>query len=162
MTQTDDYRFHKATVEDLDMLAQWQSHPHVSAWWGSDHPFDEGKLKDPLVARWIVTANERPFAFMQDYSVHGWNDHHFFRLPKGSRGIDQFIGDPAMIGIGHGSAFIAARIQVLFEQGAPVIVTDPHPENARAIAVYKKLGFEAFGAPQATKWGLILPMRVSH
>ncbi|GGD74989.1 hypothetical protein [Rhizobium anhuiense] len=28
-----------------------------------------------------------------------------------------------------------------------MIATDPHPGNERAIAVYKKLGFEPFGPP---------------
>lgn len=103
--------------------------------------------------------DERPFAFMQDYTVHGWENHHFAKLPKGSRGIDQYIGDPDMIGVGHGSAFIGARVQTLFDEGAPVIATDPHPDNKRAIAVYRKLGFGPFGPPQETQWGLILPMR---
>ncbi len=63
-----------------------------------------------------------------------------------------------MIGIGHGSAFIRDRIQALFDGGAPVVATDPHPDNARAIAVYKKLGFEPSGPAEQTGWGLILPM----
>jgi aminoglycoside 6'-N-acetyltransferase len=142
------------------MLEVWQSRKHVREWWGTGQSYDEADLADPLVARWIVSIAERPFAFMQDYSVHGWEDHHFANLPAGSRGIDQYIGDPEMIGSGHGSAFIATRMQILFAQGAPVIATDPHPDNARAIAVYKKLGFEPSGSPQETKWGLILPMLV--
>jgi len=80
------------------------------------------------------------------------------KLPKGSRGIDQYIGDPEMVGVGHGSAFIGARMQVLFDAGAPVIATDPHPENKRAISVYRKLGFEPVGPAEETQWGLILPM----
>ncbi|ASJ63829.1 GNAT family N-acetyltransferase (plasmid) [Sinorhizobium meliloti] len=68
------------------------------------------------------------------------------------------MGDPEMIGLGHGSAFIGARMRALFDAGVPVIATDPHPANERAIAVYKKLGFEPFGAPLETQWGLILPM----
>ena len=63
-----------------------------------------------------------------------------------------------MIGVGHGSGFIGARMQALFSEGAPVIATDPHPENGRAIAAYRKLGFEPLGPPQEIKWGLILPM----
>nr|WP_321484480.1 GNAT family N-acetyltransferase [uncultured Cohaesibacter sp.] len=95
---------------------------------------------------------------MQDYSVLGWEDHHFAGLPKGSRGIDQYIGAPELVGVGHGSAFIRMRMQALFDQGAPVIATDPHPNNGRAIAVYKKLGFKASGSPRKTQWGLIVPM----
>ena len=49
-------------------------------------------------------------------------------------------------------------MRVLFEEGAPVVATDPHPDNARAIAVYRRLGFTPQGASQLTRWGLILPM----
>lgn len=158
MIPTKQYSFRKATLDDLDLLMAWQSRPHVREWWGSDEPYDKDELADPRVARWIVSTVERPFAFMQDYTVHGWKNHHFAKLPKGSRGFDQYIGDPKMTGLGHGSAFIGARMRVLFDEGAPVIATDPHPDNKRAIAVYTKLGFKVSGSPQETEWGLILPM----
>lgn len=145
-------------MDDLDLLMKWQARPHVRAWWGSGEPYDQERISDPRVSRWIVSTNNSPFAFMQDYTVHGWEDHHFAKLPKGSRGIDQYVGDPDMIGVGHGSAFIGARMRAVFDEGAPIIATDPHPDNKRAISVYKKLGFEPFGPPQETRWGLILPM----
>lgn len=162
MIATNHYEFRKAALDDLDLLKVWQSNPHVLEWWDSGEPYSEADLADPRVVRRIISIAERPFAFMQDYTVHGWDDHHFVSLPKGSRGIDQYIGDPEMIGIGHGSAFIEMRIRALFEEGAPVIATDPHPHNKRAIAVYKKLGFKPSGPPQETKWGLILPMQMSR
>jgi aminoglycoside 6'-N-acetyltransferase len=158
MMTPNQYSFRKVTLDDLNMLTGWRSNAHVREWWDSDEPYDEADLADPRVTRWIVSNAGRPFAFMQDYAVHGWEEHHFAHLPKGSRGIDQFIGDPEMIGVGHGSAFITMRMQALFDRGTPVIATDPHPKNSRAIAVYKKLGFEPFGPPQKTQWGLILPM----
>lgn len=152
------YDFRQVTIDDLDLLMQWQAHPHVRRWWDSDEPYDRDDLSDPRVSRWIVSVDGRPFAFMQDYTVHGWDDHHFAGLPEGARGIDQYIGEPDMIGVGHGSAFIAARMQILFDAGAPVIATDPHPDNKRAISVYTKLGFEPSGPPRQTRWGVILPM----
>ena len=153
------YSFHPLQRTDLTRLRQWQAQPHVSAWWGSDPDDDDAVRRDPRVDRFIVQADGTPFAFMQDYSVHGWPDHHFAALPPGSRGIDQYIGDPAMIGQGHGPAFIATRVAALFAAGAPVIATDPHPDNTRAIAAYKKVGFTAFAPPRETPWGLILPMK---
>lgn len=158
MITTRHYRFRQATLDDLALLKAWQTTPHVSRWWGLDPPFDAESLADPRVARWIVSQAAHPFAFMQDYSVHGWEDHHFSHLPKGARGIDQYIGDPEMIGLGHGPAFIGTRLRALFGAGAPVIATDPHPNNDRAIAAYKKLGFKTSGPPQKTKWGVIVPM----
>ena len=158
MTATSHYSFRKATLDDLDLINSWQSNPHVREWWDSDDPYDAEDIVDTRVESWIVSNAKRPFAFMQDYSVHGWESHHFEKLPNGSRGIDQYIGDPEMVGVGHGTAFIRLRMKALFDSGVPVIATDPHPYNARAIAVYKKLGFEPYGSPQKTRWGLILPM----
>lgn len=153
-----DYAFRPVEMNDLALLRSWQSLPHVQEWWGDDEPFDEEGLRDTRVSRWIVELNGKHFAYMQDYSVHGWGEHHFGHLPSGSRGIDQYIGDPAMIGCGHGSAFIRQRMHELFTAGVPVIATDPHPANTRAIAVYSKLGFRVTGAERVTPWGLILPM----
>lgn len=145
-------------MNDLPLLRTWQSLPHVRAWWGSDQPFDEEELRDTRVSRWIVELNGEPFAYMQDYSVHGWEKHHFGHLPPGSRGIDQYIGEPAMIGCGHGPAFIRQRMHQLFAAGAPVIAVDPHPANIRAVAIYRKLGFRIAGVERETPWGVILPM----
>lgn len=158
MTVAKKHDFRKVSMDDLSLLSEWRAQPHVREWWGSDKPYDQEEISDPRVSRYIVSAEGRPFAFMQDYSVHGWEDHHFAHLPKGARGIDQYIGDPKMIGVGHGTAFIGARMSVLFDGGAPVIATDPHPDNERAIAVYRKLGFEPSGQPEETQWGRILPM----
>jgi aminoglycoside 6'-N-acetyltransferase len=158
MMAANQYAFRRATPDDRDLLVEWQSRPHVRDWWEADEPCQVEDLADLRVAQWIVSSFGRPFAFMQDYTVHGWQDHHFSDLPTGSRGIDQYIGQPDMIGIGHGSAIIGIRMQALFDQGAPVIATDPHPDNGRAIAVYRKLGFEPFGPSRKTEWGLVLPM----
>ena len=152
------YLFRPAAWGDLPQLRTWQSLPHVRQWWDDDEPFDEEELRDSRVARWIVGLNGKPFAYMQDYSVHGWDQHHFEHLPPGTRGIDQYIGEPAMIGRGHGTAFIRQRMHELFGAGVPVIAVDPHPANTRAIAVYEKLGFRIAGAEQETPWGVILPM----
>lgn len=65
-----------------------------------------------------------------------------------------------MIGLGHGSGLMAQRMRSLFAEGAPTIAVDPHPDNALAIAAYRRVGFEVFGPPRGTKWGRILPMRV--
>ena len=155
------YRFRPVTPDDLDMLRSWRREPHVAAWWSEED--DENDYRaDPRVDMRIVEADGRPFAFMQDYDVHGWAGHHFGHLPAGSRGTDQLIGDPAMLGRGHGTAFIAQRMAQLFAAGAPVLAVDPHPDNARAIAAYRKVGFRVAGVPRETEWGLILPMEAAR
>jgi aminoglycoside 6'-N-acetyltransferase len=156
------YAFHRATLDDLPMLRQWLAVPEVAAWWSTDDPFDAADLANPHFAPWIVWLNGTPFAYMQDYAVHAWPNHHFAHLPPGSRGIDQFIGRPGMLGRGHGTGFIRERVGALFAAGAPVMATDPHPDNARAIAAYGKVGFAVTGAPRDTEWGRILPMELAR
>ena len=78
------------------------------------------------VCQWIVSLGHQPFAYMQDYAVHGWGSHPFDHLHIRSRGIDQFIGLPDLMGNRHGPAFIRQRMQALFDQGVPVVATDPH------------------------------------
>ncbi|MEM9342584.1 MAG: GNAT family N-acetyltransferase [Pseudomonadota bacterium] len=152
----DPYDFRPVTAGDLALLNSWIARPHVAEWW--EEGFDIDDLRDPRVTHWLVTHNDQPFAFMQDYTPHGWEDHPFGYLPAGARGVDQFIGEAAMLGQGHGSGFIAQRVRALFAAGAPVVATDPHPDNARAIAAYRKAGFQVSGEDRDTQWGRIRPM----
>ena len=156
------YTFRKMTPADFDLMSKWRSRPHVREWWGSDAPCSYKELEDVRVERWIVSVGHRPIGYIQDYTVHGWENHHFLALPPGSRGIDQFIGEPDMIGKGHGPAFISEHLIRLFSEGAAVVATDPHPENTRAIAAYQKVGFAAFARPCQTAWGPILPMKIER
>lgn len=162
MDANDPYSCRRATAADMPILHEWQRLPHVSAWWDADDLIDEDDLADPRVVQWVVLLSGQPFAFIQDYTVHGWADHPFAHLPQGSRGIDQFIGPPNMVGVGHGPAFITHRVEALFNAGAPIIATDPHPDNARAIAAYRKVGFQIAGPPRETEWGLIRPMHLAR
>ena len=152
------YSFRPVAIDDFAMLEAWKREPHVAEWWDGDPPHTIDGLRDPRVAMWIVDVDSVPFAFMQDYDVHGWDGHHFAYLPPGSRGLDQFIGDPAMIGRGHGSAIVEQRMAELFAGGAPALAVDPHPDNARAIAACRRVGFAIVGEPRESEWGLFLPM----
>jgi aminoglycoside 6'-N-acetyltransferase len=137
---------------------RWRRTPDVRAWWGhAEAGVDEDDLANPHIAQWIVSYDGRPFAFIQDYDPHTWPGHHFGDLPSGSRGIDQFIGEPGMLGLGHGSAFIRAHADRLLKAGAPAIGTDPHPRNTRAIRAYEKARFVQ-GEVRQTAWSLSLLM----
>lgn len=159
MTGVTAYRFQAVQAADLPMLNAWLKRPHVVRWCGPDATLDQDDLADNRAALWIVSLDDRPFAFMQDYDVHGWPDHHFGTLPDGSRGIDQYIAEPTLVAKGHGTAFIRQRLADLFADGAPAVGTDPHPDNAAAIAAYRKAGFRVTGGPVQTPWGLSLLMR---
>jgi aminoglycoside 6'-N-acetyltransferase len=158
MTVAARFALRPATLAHLELLRCWQGEHHVRASWDDEDPYDDTDVADPRLNRWIVSFDARPFAYMQDYAVHGWGNHPFDHLPAGSRGVDQFIGPPDMIGKGHGRAFIRQRVQAMFAQGVPVVATDPHPDNQRAIAAYERVGFRVAGPARDTHWGRILPM----
>jgi aminoglycoside 6'-N-acetyltransferase len=107
---------------------------------------------------WIVEHNRHAFAYAQDYDPHAWANHPFAYLPASARGIDQYIGEPDMLGLGHGSAFVRAHVERLFADGAIVVGTDPNPSNARAIRAYEKAGFSIASGPVETRWGCAVLM----
>jgi aminoglycoside 6'-N-acetyltransferase len=149
-----DYDFRPVTTSDLPVLARWRASPEVVRWWGPPEDEDAAEtLADPRVAMWIVSHHGRPFAYAQDYSPHDWDAHPFAHLPIGSRGVDQYIGEPDLLDRGHGSAFVRAHCDRLFAAGAPAIGTDPHPDNLRAIRAYEKAGFHIASPPTDTPWG---------
>jgi aminoglycoside 6'-N-acetyltransferase len=155
----DGYVFRRVEEGDLPLLGQWRALPHVADWWGPPEVEDAGEtLADPRVAMWIVEYAGTPLAYAQDYSPHDWPDHPFAHLPPGARGIDQYIGPVDMLGRGHGSAFVRRHVERLFAAGAPAVGTDPHPENARAIAAYRNAGFAVTSGSLATRWGRAVMM----
>ncbi len=133
--------------------------PHVIEWWGPPEVEPEAdKLADRRIAMWLVELAGHPFAFAQDYDPHAWSPHPFSHLPRGARGIDQYIGEPKMMGCGHGPAFVREHCNRLFAADVPVIGTDPHPDNTRAIRAYQKAGFFVVSEPQETRWGRAILM----
>jgi aminoglycoside 6'-N-acetyltransferase len=126
------------------MIRRWLETPEVTRWWGQpdeQYVLVSGDLDHPDMDQFIVAAGDRPFGYIQCYALSTWNQG-FGPQPEATRGIDQFIGEPEMIGRGHGSAFIRQFSDSLLTSGIPRIVTDPDPENVRAVRAYAKAGFE--------------------
>ena len=145
--------------DDLPLVRGWRAQAHVARWWGdaSIEPEDE-KLSDPRIALWIAELDGQPFAFIQDYDVHGWSPHPFSYLPAPSRGMDVYIGEAAMIGAGHGARFIRQHVGSLFAAGVKGVGIDPHPDNAAARASFAKAGFKDVRGPVTTPWGVAMLM----
>jgi aminoglycoside 6'-N-acetyltransferase len=138
------YQFRPMTEADLPLVKRWLAEPHVKQWWGDTHEQFElvsGDLEVEAMDQFIVATNDRPFGYLQCYDPDVWPDNGLGTHPQGTRGIDQFIGEPDMVDHGHGSALIRAFIYRLLAGGAPRVITDPDPANARAIRAYEKAGF---------------------
>jgi aminoglycoside 6'-N-acetyltransferase len=142
------YQFRPMSFADLPLLRRWLNAPHVAQWW---HDPDEqlalvsADLDEPAMDQFIVAADHRPFAYLQCYDPAVWREGGLGAHPKGTRGIDQFIGEADMIDRGHGSALIRSFVDDLLKTGTPRVVTDPDPANARAVRAYEKAGFAKAG-----------------
>jgi aminoglycoside 6'-N-acetyltransferase len=142
------YQFRRMTAADLPLVRGWLALPEVVEWWGDpDEQFElvREDLESLAMDQFIIAIDDRPFAYLQCYDPTAWPENGLGRHPFGTRGIDQFIGDPNMIGHGHGSAFIRQFTDGLLTAGTPRVLTDPDPANARAIRAYEKAGFRAEG-----------------
>ena len=140
-----EYVFRPMTAADLPLLRRWLETPEVVRWWGDpdeQYTLVSGDLDHPDMDQFIVTLGEHPFGYIQCYPLSTWNPS-FGTQPPATRGIDQFIGVPDMIGRGHGSGFIREFVEALLASGIPRAVTDPDPDNHRAVRAYAKAGFQS-------------------
>ncbi len=138
------YSFRPAGPSDLPTLRRWLHKPEVVRWWGDPEEqaaLLETDLSEPLMVMRIVAFKDRPFAYAQDYDVSSWPQAQFGHLPAGSRAINAFIGEPDMIGRGHGAAFLCLLAQCLISEGAPLVAIDPDVTNQRARRAYRNAGF---------------------
>jgi len=138
------YAFRPMTALDLEIVRGWLALPHVVQWWGDPRKQFALISEDfghPAMDQFIVTDDERPFAYLQCNDPIAWPDNGLGEQPGGTRGIDQFIDEKDMIGCGHGSALIRLFVDQLLNAGTPRTMTDPDPRNARAIRAYEKAGF---------------------
>ena len=138
------YSFRRFTADDLPLANRWLGTAQVMQWWG-----DPGEqlvlltedLDEPSMRQWVVEADGRPFGYVQAYAPESWPQSHLADLPPGAVAIDAFIGEPDMLGRGHGSAFLRVFAETLIRDGASVVVIDPDARNERARRAYARAGF---------------------
>jgi aminoglycoside 6'-N-acetyltransferase len=154
-----EYLILRVADADLPVLRRWRAAPQVRRWWGEPSVEDDAeKLADPRIAMWVASWQGRPFAFIQDYDVHAWADHHFGYLPAPARGMDVYIGEADLIGLGHGSSLVRQHVEQLFRRGIRAVGIDPHPDNTAAQKAFEKAGFNARTGPVETAWNSAILM----
>jgi aminoglycoside 6'-N-acetyltransferase len=138
------YAFRAMSTADLSLVRRWLGTPEVVRRWGDpDEQYEllSGDLDHPDMDQFIVSLDGHDFAYIQTYALSTWNQG-FGAQPAKTRGIDQFIGEPDMIGCRHGSNFIRSFVDELLQREIPRVVTDPDPTNVRAVRAYERAGFE--------------------
>ena len=149
---TFDIAFRPLRSDDLPLLARWLAQPHWQEWWGE--PEAEVEIiramvegRDPC-RPYLFTVDGEPTGYLQLWRVALNLDPDSLaaspwmaEVPTDAVGVDLSIGDADKLSRGIGSAALRRFARMLWAQDNRTILIDPHPDNLRAVAAYRKAGF---------------------
>lgn len=157
MTARPDVSFHPVMAEDLPLLAEWLTAPHVREWWG-DPDEELARIRHMVEGRdttrpFIFSIGGVPTGYIQYWFVgHHQNDtwikdHPWLaELPAETIGVDLSIANAGDLSKGIGSAVLTLFVDRLTAAGHRSIIIDPDPKNTRAVRAYEKAGFRPIPA----------------
>lgn len=133
-----------ATIDDLDLLRQWDEEPHVVE---SDPNDDWGweveLARDPdWREQLIAEIDGRSIGFIQIIDPALEDSHYWGEIEPNLRAIDIWIGAEADLGQGYGTQMMKLAISRCFADPlVTAILIDPLASNTRAHRFYERLGF---------------------
>lgn len=152
----------------IPLLRRWLKEPHVAEFWQETADEEEFRKKfletspERGVVPFIISINSKPVGYIQYYDACKVGGGWWPDAKLGTFGVDQFIGDPELIGRGFGTEIIRNFVHKLFlDLKVTEIITDPDPKNKRAIRAYEKVGFKTVGEVK-TPGGDALLMRIER
>ncbi|GIH18241.1 GNAT family N-acetyltransferase [Rugosimonospora africana] len=116
------------TRDDLPRIAGWLTEPHVAAWWQTSSDLTDVEAEylpcitgDDPTEVFAIEIEGRPIGLIQRYLIGddaGWARAMAAAGVRADRsaGIDYFVGDPALVGKGIGSAVIASFTDQTFSR----------------------------------------------
>lgn len=143
------YAFRTAIETDLPLIERWLKERHVAKWWGKPaveleviSGFVHGRDADrahPL----MMLLDGAPAGYLQWYEAQ--TDPELPPQRAGTRGIDFFIGETAMLGKGHGPGFIRHFAELCRADGVARLLADPDGRNIGAVGCLGRAGFTPEG-----------------
>lgn len=133
-----------ATPADAARLIAWHHAPHLREALGDDDWGWEVELaRDPDWRQQLIAEVDGvAIGFIQIIDPEREDSHYWGDCGPGLRAIDIWIGEPAYLGRGHGTAMMRAAIDACFAAAdVDAIVIDPIATNAAALRFYRRLGF---------------------
>lgn len=154
--------------QHLPLMKRWLKEPHISEFWQQTENEDElrekflSKLSQRGVAPFVIVVDAKPIGYIQYYEAQKVGGGWWPEATEGTFGIDQFIGEADLIGRGLGTEIIRRFLDQLFSnRNVEEVITDPDPQNTRAIRAYEKAGFKTLNTIQ-TPDGKALLMKVTR
>lgn len=154
--------------QHIALLRKWLKESHVAEFWQETEDENEfrtkflSKLPERGVSAYVISVNLKLIGYIQYYEACKVGGGWWPDAKPGTFGVDQFIGDPDLIGKGMGTAIIKKFVDKIFsELKAEEVITDPDPTNEKAIRAYEKVGFKTVGKIK-TPGGIALLMRMKR
>jgi aminoglycoside 6'-N-acetyltransferase len=134
---------------DLPLVREWLGRGHVHRWWRDPVDQDIAEMHDALAGRdptsyYLIVLDGRPIGLIQTYRVSDHPDwEEVVNVGRGVAGLDLFIGEPDLIGRGHGPRILGefARRVVLTDPELHAVVAAVDEENRRSWRAFEKAGF---------------------
>jgi aminoglycoside 6'-N-acetyltransferase len=151
----------RQSARDYDLIVTWRNSPRVREWWDPDDApltiaalaaeLDAQNRGDDTTTSCIIELCGEAVGFIQFYPWDAEAEYLFeigVILPRGSWGLDIFIGKPGLEGTAIGSRTVRVLSDHLFaEQGATAVALITEGSNARARASYRRAGMRVSGDP---------------
>lgn len=146
------FTFSRLCPHDLPLLQEWLGRPHVAERWDGPVSLESMAKKFELhvssshIFGYLAKLDDLPIGYCQAYQADRVGDGWWPDAAPGTWGIDQFLADGTRLGMGFGTRMVQAfAAQVFARHDARRILTDPSPDNLRAIRCYEKAGFRVLG-----------------
>lgn len=142
-------------------MRRWLLEPHVKRWWddGVKSPYPDAVIEDYREAirgndptyHYLPQIEGRSVGLFQHYRISDSPEYaEALALGEDAIGVDLFIGEPDLVGRGHGPRMLRQFLRdVAFPfHGIDVCVIGPSVQNIAAIRAYEKAGFRALRVAQ--------------
>ena len=133
-----------ATIDDLDLLRQWDEEPHVvEADPNDDWGWEVELARNPdWREQLIAEIDGQSIGFIQIIDPALEDSHYWGDVEPNLRAIDIWIGAEADLGKGYGTQMMKLAIDRCFVHPAvTAILIDPLASNTRSHRFYERLGF---------------------
>ena len=138
-----------ATVDDVPILEEWDTRPHVIASSGDDDIrdwADEIANADEWTEHLIAEEDGRPIGVLEIIDAALETTHYWGAVDPGQRAIDIWIGEEADLNRGLGAQMMRQALARCFADPAVLaVLIDPLESNAAARRFYEREGFEVVG-----------------
>jgi RimJ/RimL family protein N-acetyltransferase len=144
--------FRPMTHDDLPLLVDWRSRPHVKPWFRSP-PADVDDARQRYGARidgaapvrmTVLEVDDRPVGYLQHFFVRDEPDDFALIGDEEAVAIDYLIGETDLSGGGLGPQMIWRYVREVVLPTYPVVprvIACPEPENTRSVRALEKAGF---------------------